>query len=137
MNGVLLSGYVGAGELSRGNRQQQSFFVNGRYFRSGILSRALEQGCEGRVMVGRFPMCALFLELPRQNVDVNVHPNKLEVRFQNEIAIAAAIESLVRDAMHVESLGAKLNAQGNEPSVQEIKSTFTVVQLSDESKSEK
>lgn len=133
MNGVIVSGYVGAGELSRGNRQQQSFFVNGRYFRSGILSRALEQGCEGRVMVGRFPMCALFLELPRQNVDVNVHPNKLEVRFQNEIAIAAAVEALVRDAMHGESLGARLNSSPeaqNEPET-EKKSGFTVVQLED------
>ena len=65
MNGVLLSGYVGAGDLARGNRQQQSFFVNGRFFRSQPLSRALEEGCEGQVMVGRFPMCALFLEVPR------------------------------------------------------------------------
>ena len=137
MNGVLLSGYVGAGELSRGNRQQQSFFVNGRYFRSGVLSRALEQGCEGRVMVGRFPMCALFLELPRQNVDVNVHPNKLEVRFQNEIAIASAVETLVRDAMHVESLGARLNVQPGEAPVQEKKPVFTVVQTTSESESEK
>ncbi len=129
MNGVIVSGYVGAGELSRGNRQQQSFFVNGRYFRSGLLSRALEQGCEGRVMIGRFPMCALFLELPRQNVDVNVHPNKLEVRFQNEIAIAAAVEALVRDAMHGESLGAKLSASVKETEAEEKKNTFTVVQI--------
>jgi len=129
MNGVIVSGYVGAGELSRGNRQQQSFFVNGRYFRSGLLSRALEQGCEGRVMVGRFPMCALFLELPRQNVDVNVHPNKLEVRFQNEIAIAAAVEALVRDAMHGESLGAKLSTPVQEAASEEKKSSFTVVQI--------
>lgn len=131
MNGVIISGYVGTGELSRGNRQQQSFFVNGRYFRSGLLSRALEQGCEGRVMIGRFPMCALFLELPRQNVDVNVHPNKLEVRFQNESAIAAAVESLVRDAMHGESLGAKLSTSPQEPAVEEKKSSFTVVQIPD------
>ncbi len=52
MNGVVISGYVGAGELSRGNRQQQSFFVNGRYFKSQLLSRALESGCEGHVMIG-------------------------------------------------------------------------------------
>lgn len=129
MNGVIVSGYVGAGELSRGNRQQQSFFVNGRYFRSGLLSRALEQGCEGRVMIGRFPMCALFLELPRQNVDVNVHPNKLEVRFQNEIAIAAAVEALVRDAMHGESLGAKLSVPAKDAEPEEKKATFTVVQI--------
>lgn len=110
MNGVLLSGYVGAGELSRGNRQQQSFFVNGRYFRNGALSRALENGCEGRVMIGRFPMCALFLELPAQQVDVNVHPNKLEVRFQNEQAVAQAVETLVKEAFSGERLGQRLTA---------------------------
>ena len=129
MNGVIVTGYVGAGELSRGNRQNQSFFVNGRYFRSGLLSRALEQGCEGRVMIGRFPMCALFLELPRQNVDVNVHPNKLEVRFQNEMAIAAAVEALVRDAMHDESLGAKLSTPVKETEPEVKKNSFTVVHV--------
>jgi len=133
MNGVIVSGYVGVGELSRGNRQQQSFFVNGRYFRSSLLSRALEQGCEGRVMIGRFPMCAIFLELPRQNVDVNVHPNKLEVRFQNEIAIASAVESLVRDAMQAESLGAKLNSYSVSQLAEEKKTGFTVVQLAETS----
>lgn len=101
MNGVLLSGYVGAGDLARGNRQQQSFFVNGRFFRSQPLSRALEEGCEGQVMVGRFPMCALFLEVPVQQVDVNVHPTKLEVRFQNEPAVAEAVRTLVREACAV------------------------------------
>ena len=129
MNGVLLSGYVGVGELSRGNRAQQSFFVNGRYFRSPLLSHALEKGCEGRVMIGRFPMCALFLEMPRQQVDVNVHPNKLEVRFQNEIAVAAAIETLVREAMHAETLGSKLNQPPAVHAEQEAKPTFKVVEL--------
>ncbi len=134
MNGVIVNGYVGIGELSRGNRQQQSFFVNGRYFRSPLLSRALEQGCEGRVMIGRFPMCALFLELPRQNVDVNVHPNKLEVRFQNEMAIAAAVETFVKDAMHSESLGAKLNSQPVAINEQAEKTAFTVVQMPEKEK---
>lgn len=108
MNGLLLEGYVGTGELSRGNRQQQSFFINGRYFRSGLMSRALESGCEGRVMIGRFPMCALFMTLPNQLVDVNVHPNKLEVRFQNENSIAQAVKTLVSEALHGQTLGAQL-----------------------------
>lgn len=132
MNGVLLSGFVGAGELSRGNRQQQSFFVNGRYFRSAALSAALEKGCEGRVMIGRFPMCALFLEMPRAQVDVNVHPNKLEVRFQNEIAVAAAVEQLVREAMHGESLGAKLNQSAPTEQALKQRPAFSVVELAGE-----
>ena len=132
MNGVLLSGFVGVGELSRGNRQQQSFFVNGRYFRSAALSAALEKGCEGRVMIGRFPMCALFLEMPRAQVDVNVHPNKLEVRFQNEISVAAAVEQLVREAMHGESLGAKLNQSATPQQQPERRPSFSVVELEGE-----
>ncbi|MBQ7868069.1 MAG: DNA mismatch repair endonuclease MutL [Clostridia bacterium] len=133
MNGVLISGYVGTGELSRGNRQHQSFFVNGRYFRSALLSHALEKGCEGAVMIGRFPMCALFLEVQRQQVDVNVHPNKLEVRFQNEMAVAAAVETLVREAMQAESLSARLSQPvKTEPIAQQPsapKSSFSIVEL--------
>lgn len=129
MNGVLLSGYVGAGDLARGNRQQQSFFVNGRFFRSQTLGRALEEGCEGQVMVGRFPMCALFLEVPVEQVDVNVHPNKLEVRFQNEPAVADAVRTLVAEAMRGETLGEKLAAAQAEPSAVEPKADFSLVRL--------
>ena len=129
MNGVLLSGYVGAGDLARGNRQQQSFFVNGRFFRSQTLGRALEEGCEGQVMVGRFPMCALFLEVPVEQVDVNVHPNKLEVRFQNEAAVAEAVRTLVGEAMRGETLGERLTAAQKVPSVTESKADFSLVRL--------
>ena len=137
MNGLILEGYVGVGELSRGNRQQQSFFINGRYFRSGLMSRAVESGCEGRVMIGRFPMCALFLQLPYSLVDVNVHPNKLEVRFQNEAAIAQAVKTLVSEALHGQSLGAQLNTgtvmptKPQEAAPEQTKATggFTVIEL--------
>ena len=98
--GVLVDGYVGVGEQARGNRQQQSFFINGRYFRSEAVSRALETGCDGYVMIGRFPVCALSLQLPYRQVDVNVHPNKLEVRFQHPEAVTSAVEELTREALH-------------------------------------
>jgi len=114
MNGLILDGYVGAGELSRGNRQLQSFFVNGRYFRDAALSKALENACQGLVMAGRFPCCALYLQLPYQQVDVNVHPNKLEVRFQNLPQVAQAVETLVREAVRSESLENRL-AGGEHP----------------------
>ena len=128
-SGVAVSGFIGVGELSRGNRQQQSFFINGRFFRSGVLSRALENGCEGRVMIGKFPMCALFLEMPYQNVDVNVHPNKLEVRFQDESAVAEAVRQIVYDALHQEQLGQRLRAPASEKPAPVSESSFTVTEL--------
>ena len=97
--GVLISGYVGIGESGRGNRSNQSFFINGRYTRSALLSSAVEEACHERVMIGKYPACVLHLTMPYETVDVNVHPNKLEVRFQNESAVAAAVETIVKEAL--------------------------------------
>ena len=97
--GLLLKGYVGIGESGRGNRSHQSFFINGRYMRSSLLSSAVEAACRERVMIGKYPSCVLHLTMPFETVDVNVHPNKLEVRFQNEPAVAEAVEAIVRDAI--------------------------------------
>ncbi len=97
--GVLMSGFVGIGESARGNRSHQSFFINGRCMRSGVLSAALEEACRERVMIGKYPACVLHLTMPYESVDVNVHPNKLEVRFRDEARVAEAVETLVRDAL--------------------------------------
>ena len=99
MNGVVLKGYVGIGEGSRGNRGHQSFFINGRYMRCDLLSSAVEAACRERVMIGRYPTCVLHLTMPFDQVDVNVHPNKLEVRFQKELAVSQAVETLVWEAL--------------------------------------
>ena len=99
MNGVLLDGYVGIGENARGNRSHEMFFINGRMMHSPVLSAALETACRERVMIGRFPICALHLRLPYEAVDVNVHPNKLEVRFRDEKAVAEAVTTLVLEAL--------------------------------------
>lgn len=98
-SGVMLRGYVGIGESARGNRGHESFFINGRYMKSSILSAAVESACRERVMIGKFPSCVLHLTMPYETVDVNVHPNKLEVRFQNENAIFTAVEAIVKDAL--------------------------------------
>lgn len=99
LNGVILSGYVGIGENARGNRNQEYFFINGRMMHSGILSGALETACRERVMIGRFPICALHLQIAYEAVDVNVHPNKLEVRFRDEAAVSEAVTTLVLEAL--------------------------------------
>ncbi len=97
--GLILTGYLGVGELSRGNRSHQQFFINGRAMRSNLLSQAVEEGCRQRVMIGRFPLCVLHLTLPYEAVDVNVHPNKWEVRFADERGIADAVTLIVREAL--------------------------------------
>ena len=99
LNGVLVDGYLGVGDLARGNRSHQSFILNGRLIRSNLLTSALEEACKQRVMIGRFPMCVLHLTLPFEAVDVNVHPNKWEVRFQNEPAIREAVETLILESL--------------------------------------
>ena len=98
-NGLILKGYVGIGENARGNRGQEYFFVNGRMMHSSILSNAVETACRERVMIGKFPVCALHLKISYDAVDVNVHPNKLEVRFRDEQAVREAVVSLVLDSL--------------------------------------
>ena len=98
-NGVLLHGFIGIGELARSSRSGEYFFINQRMMHSPALSAAIENACRERVMIGRFPVGILHLQLPYETVNVNVHPNKLEVRFQNEKAVSEAVEILVREAL--------------------------------------
>ena len=98
-SGILLNGLVGTGDASRGNRGREYFFLNGRTLHSGILSGALEDACRQLVTIGRFPICVLHLEMPFENVDVNVHPNKWEVRFADETQVRSAVRDLVSDAL--------------------------------------
>lgn len=102
-SGLILKGFVGVGDSGRGSRNHQSFFINGRFMKSGILSAAVEAACRERVLNGKYPTCVLHLTMPYDTVDVNVHPNKLEVRFQNEAAVAEAVESIVADALRDEA----------------------------------
>lgn len=98
-SGVLIHGFVGIGELARGNRNNECFFINGRMMMSTLLSSALEEGCRERVMIGKFPVCVLHLTVPYEAVDVNVHPNKLEVRFRDEAGVSGAMTTLVLEAL--------------------------------------
>ena len=94
-NGLMIKGYVGIGENARGNRNQELFFINGRVMHSRILNEAVENACRERVMIGKFPICALYITIAYEAVDVNVHPNKLEVRFRDETGVYEAVHSAV------------------------------------------
>lgn len=98
-SGLVIKGYVGTADNGRATRTHQSFFINGRYMKSAVLSAGVEAACKEHLPAGRYPTCVLHLTMPFEQVDVNVHPNKLECRFQNDAAMAEAVEAIVRDAL--------------------------------------
>lgn len=89
--GVTVNGYICKPEACRQNRTMQHFFVNGRYVKTQTAAVALERAYKGVMMVGRFPTCVLFLTMPPETVDANVHPAKIEVRFTNEKPVFDAV----------------------------------------------
>jgi len=102
--GTRVYGMIGVGELAKSTRAHQMFFINGRSVRCALLTRVLEQVCRSRVTIGMYPMCALNLVLPPQSIDVNVHPNKLEVRFRDETMVQMVVEKLLQTAFDGETV---------------------------------
>lgn len=94
-----LTGFVSKPSATRGNRASQLFFVNGRHIRSKSLTVALEEAYRNRLMVGRFPSCVLQLTLPENQVDVNVHPAKTEVKFLRERDVFDCVRYGVQGAL--------------------------------------
>ena len=101
---VSVNGLVGVGLQARSNRARQTFIVNGRTIRSQILTQALEDGCRERVTIGHYPICVLNIDMPTNTVDVNVHPNKLEVRFSDEHLVYENVCGAVADSFSVSPL---------------------------------
>ena len=101
---VSVNGLVGVGLQARSNRARQTFIVNGRTIRSQVLTQALEDGCRERVTIGHYPICVLNIDMPTNTVDVNVHPNKLEVRFSDEHLVYENVCGAVTDSFSVSPL---------------------------------
>jgi DNA mismatch repair protein MutL len=85
--------------ISRASRSYLSFFVNRRWVNSRMLARAVEEAYHGLLMVGRHPVAVIDISLPAQDVDVNIHPTKSEVKFANERAVFSAVYRTVRQAL--------------------------------------
>lgn len=91
-----VSGFLGRAEAAKGNRNFEIYFVNGRYVRDKIISKAIEDGYQGNLMQHRYPFTVLNIETDRDKVDVNVHPAKLEVRFSRQQEIYDELSEIVR-----------------------------------------
>ncbi|OGO26303.1 MAG: hypothetical protein A2W33_09315 [Chloroflexi bacterium RBG_16_52_11] len=98
-DGINLVGYISPISITRSNRKEITFFVNGRPVQDTALNSALVQAYHTMLMVGRYPLAALFLELPPEEVDVNVHPTKAEVRFRNPNLVFSAVQNGVRRSL--------------------------------------
>jgi DNA mismatch repair protein MutL len=98
-DGLAVRGFISPTSLTRSNRREIIFFVNGRPVQDSALSAALLKGYHTLLMVGRYPIAALFLELEPEAVDVNVHPAKAEVRFRDPDRVFVGVQRAVRRAL--------------------------------------
>lgn len=97
---ISVKGLTGKGNTARPNRNYQSFFVNGRYIKSPLIMRAVEEAYKNQVMVGKFPVSILNIEINPQMIDINVHPTKLEVKFSDENEVYRAVYNAVKEALY-------------------------------------
>ena len=98
-DGLRLTGFISPVALTRSNRKEITFFVNGRWVQDTPLNAAVLQAYHTLLMVGRYPLAALFLEVPPDEVDVNVHPAKAEVRFRNPDKAFSFVQRSARRAI--------------------------------------
>lgn len=97
--GYRLTGYIGKPVISRGNRSYMTYFVNGRYVKSPIIDKAILDSYKPYVMQHRFPFVVLWMETPPRNLDVNVHPTKMEVRFDDGEQIYTLVQKILSEAL--------------------------------------
>lgn len=113
---IKVSGMIGTPELARSSREFMSFFVNRRWVNSRLLSYAVAEAYSGLIVNGKHPLAVLNITLPPEEVDVNIHPAKSEVKFRNDAPVFRAVQKAVRQA---------LTAQMPVPGIEEIAAPYT------------
>lgn len=96
---VKITGYIGKPEFARKTRGEQFFFVNKRYIRSNYLNHAVNTAFEGLLQENTYPFYVLFIEIDPKRIDINVHPTKTEVKFDDERTMYAIVRSVIRQAL--------------------------------------
>ncbi len=94
---ITIHGYIGLPSLTRSHRSHQLFFVNKRPIYSRTLQYSLEEAYRSLIMIGKYPIAILFLEIPPQWIDVNIHPTKKEIKFRDERVISKYITTTIRN----------------------------------------
>ena len=94
-NGIKVEGYLGKPVLVRSNRNFEIYFINGRFIRSCVIAKAIEEGYKQYLMQHKFPLCVLHITMDTETVDVNVHPSKMDVRFSDGMAFARMLSEKI------------------------------------------
>lgn len=110
-----IEGFVGKPEISRGSRTFENYYINGRYVKNKIITKAIEDGYKGLVMQHKFPFVSLRIEMDGNDLDVNVHPAKREVRFARETEVYTAIYETVRKVLTHRELIPQVSVGKDEP----------------------
>lgn len=121
--GLDIHGYIGKPVISRGNRNFENYYVNGRYVKDRILMKAIEESYRGFLMQHQYPFTCLFLELDGGTVDVNVHPSKMEVRFSDQEGIYQTVKQVLTDALRGAVLIPKVQLEREKKTVQKESAT--------------
>ena len=104
VNGLSVRGYIGKPSLTRGNKEYENYFINGRFIKNKVITRAIEDAYKSFLMQHRFPFTCLLISVDNSLVDVNVHPAKLEVRFSDTESIYRLIFHEVDNALRKKDL---------------------------------
>ncbi|WP_310603777.1 DNA mismatch repair endonuclease MutL [Anaerosporobacter sp.] len=96
---VEIYGYIGKPIISRGNRNYENYYINGRYVKSAIINKAIEEAYKSYTMSHRYPFTAIHLTIPGEFIDVNVHPTKMEIRFRNNDEIYGMVFHSIKDIL--------------------------------------
>lgn len=106
---VKLHGYVAKPEGAKKSRGEQFFFVNNRYFKSPYLEKAVQEAFEGLLKMGYSPSFFLFLEISPEKIDINIHPQKTEIKFEDEHIIYALIRSTIKKALGIYNIAPSID----------------------------
>ncbi len=102
--GLMIDGFLGKPIINRANRNYEIFYINGRYIKNNLLSKAVEDGYKEYLMQHKFPFCVLHFKIDTKRIDVNVHPNKMEVRIANGQEFYELVRQMIYDTLHQEEM---------------------------------
>lgn len=117
-SGLKITGFLGKPLISRGNRNFENYYINGRYVKSSIIAKAIEDGYKDFTMQHKYPFVVLHMEIDTENIDVNVHPTKMELRFNRQQEVYNAVYAAVDEGLHREELIPQVEV--NVPKAQEL-----------------